>query len=60
MTEHNVTYYLAGVLIPPKSHPNDHMAPKVQAELDEALARMADPLVRAHFERRLKELGYRP
>lgn len=30
-----------------------------QSELEEALARMTDPNVRAHFERLLSELGHR-
>lgn len=30
-----------------------------QSEMEEALARMTDPEVRAHFERLLRELGHR-
>ena len=37
----------------------DPSCPKFRAALEAALSRMTDPDVRAHFERLLKELGYR-
>ncbi|WP_156419372.1 hypothetical protein [Aureimonas sp. AU12] len=43
----------------PPPPPPENPCPKIRAALEEALSRMADPDVRAHFERLLRELGYR-